>query len=472
VDEAWHWEFGDGASSEGPRGRHTFAHPGRYWVTARRGERVLGAQIDVEEPAPPEVLRVLARSRDVRIVFDEPIASEGGRARFGSGTPIEQVFVERDRHTLHVRTQHPVPASDLLHLEGVRDRAAVANTMSARTLAIERGEWPSRRDGLVYLFETGAQENRVTDPRTGQERSYALEARGRARYDHDRALQLAGGYFEAREVARVVGEACARSGEFTIEALIRPDQIRVGGKPLVVSLEREGGRWLFYLSHEGDRLRVRLLTDTDPTVGVAHLESEDPLHLVVSYRDGRLVSFRNGSKVLDTDRVRGDLSRWSEARNLVFGDVSDGGQDWRGKLEGLAFYSRSMDAEEASANAQAYLERIAERESVPRVRVRARLVHRSDLPTLEQIVPYREALVLYEYEVIEVIEGELGAERLRVAHWAILDGNTQGVGSRRPGSTHELMVEPLDRNQQVASLYLSDTLDLDAEAALFLDVSP
>ncbi len=43
------------------------------------------------------------------------------------------------------------------------------------------------------------------------------------------------------------------------------------------------------------------------------------------YRDGRLVSYRNGTKVLDTDRVQGDLSEFSQARQLRFGDSAEGG---------------------------------------------------------------------------------------------------------------------------------------------------
>ena len=38
------------------------------------------------------------------------------------------------------------------------------------------------------------------------------------------------------------------------------------------------------------------------------------------------------------------------------------------------------------------------------------------MPTLKEIVPYREALVIYEYEVLEVLGGELGDETVRVAH--------------------------------------------------------
>ena len=197
--------------------------------------------------------------------------------------------------------------------------------------------------------------------------------------------------------------------------------------------------------------------------------STEPLHLVVSYRDGRLVSYRNGTKVLDTDRVQGDLSEFSQARQLRFGDSAEGGNDWRGSLEGVAIYCRVMEDEEAAANADAYLTRIAERKAVQRLRVRARLLNRSHVPSLEEISPYREALVLYEYEVVE---GDLAEERLRVAHWAILAGKTQAIASVRPGATQMLTLESLADNEQVASAYLSDTLALDAEAALYLDVTP
>jgi hypothetical protein len=131
-----------------------------------------------------------------------------------------------------------------------------------------------------------------------------------------------------------------------------------------------------------------------------------------------------------------------------------------------------MGAGEAAANARAYLDLIAEREPVERIELRGKLVGRSHVPTLKEIVPYREALVMYEYEVLDVLGGELGDETVRVAHWAIFDGRLQPIVEHEVGEKNRLALEPLDRNPQGENTYLSDTLELRLDLPVYLDVDP
>ena len=78
-------------------------------------------------------------------------------------------------------------------------------------------------------------------------------------------------------------------------------------------------------------------------------------------------------------------------------------------------------------------------------------------PTLQQISPYREALALFEYRVVEA-PGETVGETLRVAHWVLLDGKAAPAGRAPLDRTYRLVLEPLAANPQVESLYLSDDL--------------
>jgi hypothetical protein len=131
-----------------------------------------------------------------------------------------------------------------------------------------------------------------------------------------------------------------------------------------------------------------------------------------------------------------------------------------------------MEAGEAAANARAYLELMAEREPVEQIELRAKLLARSHVPTLDEIVPYREALVMYEYRVLEVVGGELGDETVRVAHWAMLSGRQLPIVEQDVGEEDRLTLEPFDRNPQVENTYLSDTLELRLDLPVYLDVDP
>ena len=61
------------------------------------------------------------------------------------------------------------------------------------------------------------------------------------------------------------------------------------------------------------------------------------------------------------------------------------------------------------------------------------------LNDFKEIVPYRSALAMFEYEVLEVLAGELGDERIRIARWAILNGGRQSAVKHEMGEEDRLL---------------------------------
>ena len=56
------------------------------------------------------------------------------------------------------------------------------------------------------------------------------------------------------------------------------------------------------------------------------------------------------------------------------------------------------------------------------------------------------------------MEGSYAGERIRVAHWVILDGERLPAAERAVGESFELRLEPFAANPQLEPVYLSDTL--------------
>jgi hypothetical protein len=77
---------------------------------------------------------------------------------------------------------------------------------------------------------------------------------------------------------------------------------------------------------------------------------------------------------------------------------------------------------------------------------------------------------MYEYQVLEVLGGELGDETIRVAHWGILGGSLLPILEREEGNEDRLALEPLERNPQVENTYLSDTLELRLDLPVYFAV--
>lgn len=59
-----------------------------------------------------------------------------------------------------------------------------------------------------------------------------------------------------------------------------------------------------------------------------------------------------------------------------------------------------------------------------RLVVNARLLEVTPTPTLEEIAPYTQTLVVYRYKLEKVLEGAYSEKHLLVAHWGIVNGET------------------------------------------------
>src|SRR5690606_11243023 len=124
------------------------------------------------------------------------------------------------------------------------------------------------------------------------------------------------------------------------------------------------------------------------------------------------------------DAIQGDFSNWEDSMAFLLGDEGSADRDWRGAIEAVALYRRVLSAEEAAQAAMAWKYRLAARAPARRLQVEAEVVALSPMPTMAQIAPYREGLLLAEYRVKRA-EGPAASavgSRLRVAHWALLDG--------------------------------------------------
>lgn len=84
-----------------------------------------------------------------------------------------------------------------------------------------------------------------------------------------------------------------------------------------------------------------------------------------------------------------------------------------------------------------------------RVVVEARLVHAGPVPTPQSILPYRNALVVNEYEIVTVSDGTYEAGKVQVAQWAIRDQRVLAEARKTPGTVHRLTLERYDAHPEL-----------------------
>ena len=107
--------------------------------------------------------------------------------------------------------------------------------------------------------------------------------------------------------------------------------------------------------------------------------------------------------------------------------------------------------------------RSAERNPNDRLVVEARLQESAPIPTPESILPYRSALLVNEYEVVDVLEGTYEGTKLLVAHWVIQDGKVLDNAAREKGSVRRMTLDLYDQHEELEGERLvmdSDAFDL------------
>jgi len=327
--------------------------------------------------------------------------------------------------------------------------------------------WPASRDALVYLWEGADRPNQIG----ANAPSESLDEHGETWSDRRGRLALAGGGAEApRERAAEVASALQGANAVTLEMVIEPASVEPGARGTILALgtnPRQRGLWL---AQAGAALELRVRTGpTGPGGGaparVAAL-GPGPRHVAFTYSPGRLRVYLDG-KLVASPEWSGDFFPW-RARRLTVGFEPDADERFRGWISHLAIFAREATAAEIAAGAERARAALAAAPQVDAVEVEAVLVSRSRVPTLEEISPYRRALVVETWRVERVVSSALAPAEVRVARWALVDGRPAAQVALAPGARARLRLEPFDAQPQLESLFLSD--DAATAGPLWADV--
>jgi hypothetical protein len=102
--------------------------------------------------------------------------------------------------------------------------------------------------------------------------------------------------------------------------------------------------------------------------------------------------------------------------------------------------------------------------------VEARVLEAAPIPTPKSILPYRRAMLVNEYEVVQVLEGSYEGPKLLVAHWVIRDGEVLATAERETGSVHRMTLEAYDSHPELEGERL--VMDSDEfELRLYYDIN-
>lgn len=327
-------------------------------------------------------------------------------------------------------------------------------------------EWPGTDQGLVFLWADNRAGNSVAADRFAQ--GAIAAASGEARFGPDHEMWLRNGSVRVEGFAAPLIEAVKRTGAFSLEFVASAASADDDGERQIINLAKNGNDICFSVAQRGDKLVFRLRThETGPGGKEAEIATIEPgraYRVAVGFARGLLTAWVDGRRVLETDAAPGGLSNWPDDARLLFGDgwgSADG--PWRGLLEGVAIYDRKITDEEAERKAQLYAAKLAARPERPVYEAELELVRRHEPPDLEEISPYRRALVLNLYKVLDDSPVADANGEVRVAEWILLDGQEPEANKGlQPGTRRTMRLQRYEDHPQLESeRMIGEPYDLD-----------
>lgn len=107
--------------------------------------------------------------------------------------------------------------------------------------------------------------------------------------------------------------------------------------------------------------------------------------------------------------------------------------------------------------------------------VQATLVDLSEVPDPQSILPYRHALIVQEYKISKVTNGNIkdvtAGSTIRVARWGIVAGKKTPIADQKKGEILTLTLEKMSDHPTLDHQYTVDTLPGNYTAPYLLDMS-
>lgn len=312
----------------------------------------------------------------------------------------------------------------------------------------DNAKWPSSSEAVEFQWQDG---HRILHPSVAYSASgeamfaYSPAPRGNAIYGRNYEMILNNGSFEAVNITEHLVNRIRKTNAFSFEAWITRSSREEGQTGCIISLTGKDKESLFRVEQKKDELIFQVLAPEAPgrqeapqAVSVKIPESQ-AFHVAACLGSGSALIYING-KLAHQWNYKGDFSGWT-AGTTVFGADADQNNDWAGRLEGIAVYSRTLTAQEAAANSGFWAALVKTRPPADKVRLKGTLLQKSHSEP-DKLGSYFRALGLFEYKVDEVLEGSFNEKSILVFHWTVMHRKTLPIDQRELNKSYEIVVEP------------------------------
>jgi len=357
--------------------------------------------------------------------------------------------------TVRLTEGRPALSPDLW-VEGGQDRKS---SLPQQPVAVPKSApkpWPALADELTFAWENFQRSTPLPHAPA------SLTPLGFAAVGRYFSMDATNGFFEADPAAaKAVAVASAQSSAWSMELILTE---RPAAPPLSVRLAAlilEDGRGAFALYRVDRKLVLRILlggtldrpAQVYPVILTnLAIESDRPVHLVLSLRNNRLACWVDGQMQKEFQLESSGLAAWGPG-HLWFGDPQPYGTSWSGTLERIAIWSRALGDDEIRAASETALQWIEPRKLPVRAMVKAVMEPVALVPSGSGPDP---ALGVQIWNIRQVLSGQIEAKRVAVAAWSRLQGrdlpSTLPVAGAAPEIPVELVLEAFEDHPELDTI--------------------
>ena len=297
--------------------------------------------------------------------------------------------------------------------------------------------------GTIFLWESGKHKRGLNEQKS------RFKPEGSARYGNHFDLDPGHGRFVSKDVK--IKDKIFTKG-WTMEIVITPSGVdgQLISLPFAHLFERQNSLILRSKGPGGSsKIRFKII------------RHKKPIHIVISSTRSGIEVHQNGE--LTRIEVKADKDPFESAPSGIVV-----GGSWFGRLYKVAVYSSINEGKVLYGSAKPLLDSIGQ--MIPSIEVRCRLKEKTRSPRINDLGPYARCLIYNLYDVHRVIEGDLKAKVIAVAHWAVLDRKYVTDVPAHSEKDFHLIIEPYFLHPQLKSeRQFNDISNFDAP--VFYDVS-
>jgi hypothetical protein len=323
---------------------------------------------------------------------------------------------------------------------------------SAPAPHLSEGEhWPIINDTLLFAWDNAAEKNEWSSV-AGHLVQAEIAPEGEARFALNYQMNIGSGWYEAKRLPEPDPD------EYTaLQAISLEFTLTISGQG-----KQEDARLVTLGKEDADQTIVKL---EQGRLVLEERQKGAPVQTLLLGQmpkgESHILLQLNGTQV--SVRVNGEPKRSYRRKDLPIVSwpllIGDSQQTKKHQsdilLERVALYGGVLQDDEIKKTAQLFLRTQDTPDNIQSIVARVKLISASAIPLPEDIFPYRRGLVVNEYRIVELLQGEIKDPVILVAHWAILGGETLVNAQRTVGEVYQLRLDVFDNRPELEGERLS-----------------